>query len=58
MALGVMLVFTCYAQTKSQAPPKQRPNIIFILVNELRYNALSCMGHPFVKTPNIGHLAK
>jgi hypothetical protein len=27
----------------------ERPNIIFILVDELRYNALSCTGHPFVK---------
>lgn len=58
IVLGVLLVFTSRAQTKSQAPPKQRPNIIFILIDELRYNALSCTGHPFVKTPNIDRLAK
>lgn len=34
-----------------------RPNIIFILVDELRYNVLSCTGHPFVKTPNIDRIA-
>jgi N-acetylglucosamine-6-sulfatase len=34
-----------------------RPNIVFILVDDLRWNALGCMGHPFVKTPNIDRLA-
>src|SRR2546423_1824547 len=37
------------------APP---PNIIFILVDDLRWDALGCMGHPFVKTPNIDRIAK
>jgi len=35
-----------------------RPNIIFILVDDLRWDALSCMGHPVAKTPNIDRLAK
>src|SRR5215213_2840032 len=35
-----------------------RPNIVFILVDDLRYNAVGCMGHPFVQTPNIDALAK
>jgi N-acetylglucosamine-6-sulfatase len=35
-----------------------RPNILFILVDDLRYNALGCTGHPFAKTPNIDRLAK
>lgn len=58
IALNLFLIFTSQAQTKSKATANQRPNIIFILVDELRYNALSCMGHPFVKTPNIDRLAK
>ncbi|HYF34246.1 MAG TPA: sulfatase [Prosthecobacter sp.] len=33
------------------------PNIVFILVDDLRPDALGCNGHPFVKTPNIDHLA-
>lgn len=52
------LVVTGQSQTKKKATVNPRPNIIFILVDELRYNALSCMGHPFVKTPNIDRLAK
>jgi len=35
-----------------------RPNIIFILVDDLRWDALGCMGHPFVKTPNIDRIAR
>jgi N-acetylglucosamine-6-sulfatase len=36
----------------------RRPNIIFVLVDDLRWDALGCMGHPFVKTPNIDRIAK
>src|SRR5215207_4120222 len=35
-----------------------RPNIVFVLVDDLRADALGCMGHPFVKTPHIDRLAK
>ena len=38
------------------APP--RPNFVFILVDDLRYNALACTGHPFAKTPNIDRIAR
>ncbi|QDV63974.1 Arylsulfatase [Crateriforma conspicua] len=35
----------------------QRPNVLFILTDDQRYNALSCMGHPHLKTPHIDRLA-
>jgi arylsulfatase A-like enzyme len=35
-----------------------RPNFLFILTDDLRYNALGCIGHPFVKTPNIDRIAR
>src|SRR5262245_53235422 len=35
-----------------------RPNIVFILMDDLRFDELGCTGHPFVKTPNIDRLAK
>jgi arylsulfatase A-like enzyme len=34
------------------------PNIVFILVDDLRWDALSCMGHSVAKTPNIDRIAK
>src|ERR1043166_5929515 len=44
-----------FASRAAEAPT--RPNIIFILVDDLRWDALGCMGHPFVKTPNIDRIA-
>lgn len=35
----------------------QRPNVVFILVDDLRFDDLGCTGHPFSKTPNIDRLA-
>ena len=34
-----------------------RPNVIFILVDQMRGDCLSCDGHPVVETPNLDHLA-
>ena len=33
-------------------------NILFIMCDQLRWDYLSCSGHPFLKTPNIDRLAK
>ncbi len=38
------------------AAPK--PNVVFILVDDLRWNALGCMGDKIVQTPNIDRLAR
>lgn len=35
-----------------------KPNIVFILIDDLRWDAFSFMGHPFVQTPNVDRLAK
>jgi N-acetylglucosamine-6-sulfatase len=35
-----------------------RPDVIFILVDDLRADALGCTGHPFVRTPHIDRLAR
>lgn len=37
--------------------PGKRPNIIFILSDDHRWDHLSSMGHPFLKTPNLDRLA-
>ena len=36
---------------------EQRPNFVFILTDDQRFDAMSCAGHPFVRTPNIDRIA-
>ncbi len=35
-----------------------RPNILFIMVDEMRWDALGIAGHPAVRTPNLDRLAR
>jgi hypothetical protein len=37
------------------APPK--PNVVFILADDMGWGDLHCYGHPYAKTPNIDKLA-
>jgi N-acetylglucosamine-6-sulfatase len=34
-----------------------KPNVLFILCDDIRWNAMSCAGHPTLKTPNIDRIA-
>ncbi len=35
-----------------------RPNLVFILIDDLRWDGLGCTGHPFVRTPHIDRIAR
>lgn len=37
--------------------PAEKPNILFILIDDLGYTSLSCYGNRLVQTPNIDRLA-
>ena len=37
---------------------QRRPNLVFILVDDLRWDELGCMGHPFASTPSADRLAR
>jgi len=39
------------------AKNSERPNILFILTDQMRGDCMSCMGHPVVETPNLDMLA-
>jgi arylsulfatase A-like enzyme len=36
----------------------ERPNVVIVLCDDLRWDTMGCAGHPHVKTPNIDRLAK
>jgi arylsulfatase A-like enzyme len=44
------------AQDKSRADTK-RPNIVFLLADDMRWDAMGCAGNPIIKTPNLDALA-
>ena len=39
------------------AAQSRRPNIVFILADDHRYDILGCLGHPWIKTPHLDALA-
>jgi len=39
--------------TLCRAESGRRPNMIVVLVDDLRWDEIGCAGHPFVRTPNI-----
>ena len=36
----------------------KRPNVVVVICDDIRWNALGCAGHPHLKTPNIDQLAR
>src|SRR5437667_7156029 len=39
-------------------PAAERPNVVFLLADDLGYGDLGCTGHPYARTPAIDRLAK
>jgi N-acetylglucosamine-6-sulfatase len=59
MLLFVLLVSPgVISQRRSEVTKRPRPNIVFILVDDLRWDELGIAGHPFVKTPNIDRIGR
>jgi N-acetylglucosamine-6-sulfatase len=40
----------------AQAP--RRPNLLFLLTDDQRWDQMGCAGHPFLRTPNMDRLAR
>jgi arylsulfatase A-like enzyme len=40
------------------ARPDGRPNVVLVIVDDLRWDEFGAAGHPYVKTPNIDRLAR
>ncbi len=43
---------------KDRIHQEERPNIVFILIDDQRNDVISCAGHPVVKTPTVDKLAE
>jgi len=54
------ICFCCNTDNKTDGDseyPSDRPNIIFLLTDDLRWDALGCMGNKHIITPHIDDLA-
>ncbi len=58
MLLCTVLAACGFIGTTTDAAETPRPNILFILIDDLRWDDMGCAGHPFVKTPHIDRLAR
>jgi N-acetylglucosamine-6-sulfatase len=62
--IACLLAVSLHAAEPTKAPklekiPGAKPrNIVFILTDDHRYDAMGFMGHPFLETPNMDYLAK
>jgi arylsulfatase A-like enzyme len=56
-ALGAVLLAAVWAGAARAEPPPARPNIVFVLVDDLRYDAMGFLT-PGLRTPNIDFLAR
>ncbi|PQO25721.1 acetylglucosamine-6-sulfatase [Blastopirellula marina] len=58
--LLILSVATLYLSFEKQAmaiEPGSKPNVVFILIDDMRYDAMGFTGHPFLKTPEIDAMA-
>ena len=52
----LMMLWLNHDNAEGRMPGKTR-NILFIMCDQLRWDYLSCYGHPHLETPNIDRLA-
>src|SRR5262245_14743443 len=59
---AALLSSTCGAPGEHQQPaalpaPPRKPNIVMVLVDDMRWGDMRIVGHPFIETPNMDRLA-
>lgn len=54
----VLLIATVATVFPDTSWAEDRPNVVFVLTDDQRADAMSCAGHPYLKTPNIDRLAE
>ena len=61
-AAGFMLLAIACAAPESPGPPAgpaaERPNLVVVLVDDMRWDEFGAGGHPYLETPNIDRLAR
>lgn len=55
--LGLLSVTNCYSQNNKQAVTTKKPNIIFIVTDDQRWDAMGFAGNKIIQTPYMDKLA-
>src|SRR6516162_3330617 len=59
LLLSLSLLLAAHVSpARAEEPKKKRPNIVFLIADDLRWNVLGCTGDKLAKTPNLDKLAK
>lgn len=59
--LLLLVTAACAAPSQTQVPtpaPSRRPNIVVVLVDDMRWDEMRVAGHPFIDTPYMDRLAR
>jgi N-acetylglucosamine-6-sulfatase len=57
LGVVILLIVVVAGLRPGRAWAASRPNVVVILVDDLRFDDLGCNGHPFSRTPNVDRLA-
>jgi arylsulfatase A-like enzyme len=55
---GIAASGTLQAPSPAERDAAERPNIVVVLVDDLRFDEFHAGGHPYIETPNIDRLAR
>lgn len=58
LLIFLLLTFAPDTTGRRAATTTPRPNIVFILIDDLRWDELGIAGHPYIKTPGIDRIGK
>lgn len=58
VCLTAGLALTAWCHGSQPAAPSRRPNILLLLTDDHRWDALGCMGNEIIQTPHVDRLAK
>jgi len=53
-----IFIWTAIFVSPAAAARDSRPNFLFILTDDQRWDCMSCAGHPYLETPNMDRLAE
>ena len=57
LAAGVLAASAMPVQAKSKKAEPKKPNILYIMCDDMGYGDLGCYGQPYISTPNIDSMA-